>query len=199
MSVIKRRSAPSSASFPPPPPAPVELPFTGLTYARVAVDAADNVYVADSSRVLKLAPGRAPGPAAVHRPAVPRRCGGGQRRQRLCRRHQQRPGAQTTGRIAHPGRAPVHRRLPPLRCCGRHRRQRVRQQPNVPQPQKPGAQATGRVAHPGRAAIHRPRWRSDARRCGGGHRRQRLHRGQQARAQTTGRVEHPGRAAVHRP
>ena len=53
----------------------------------------------------------------------------------------------------------------------------------------------GGVEHPGRAAVHRPGFR-----CGGGRRRQRLHRRsrQKPGAQTAGGVEHPGGAAIYR-
>ena len=64
--------------------------------------------------------------------------------------------------------------------------------------QPTGAEAGGGLEHPDRAAVHRPQ---RPRRCGGGHRRQRLRhrRCQQSGAEAGGGLDHPDRAAVHRP
>ena len=89
------------------------LPFTGLNGpGGVAVDAAGNLYVTDSAnnRVLKLAAGSShPDRAAVHRPQLPRGCGGGHRRQPLRHRQWQQSGGETGGGLGHPERAAVHR------------------------------------------------------------------------------------------
>ena len=66
-----------------------------------------------------------PGRAVVHRPPPPLGCGGGLRRQRICRRLQQRAGFEAGSGLHHPGGAAVHRPEQPRGSCGGRRRQRT--------------------------------------------------------------------------
>ena len=82
------------------------LPFTGLNYpAGVAVDAAGNLYVADSdnNRVVKLAAGSSTQTVLPFTGLnYPERCGGGCRRRPLRHRPCQQSGAETGGGLGHP-------------------------------------------------------------------------------------------------
>ena len=107
--------------LPPGSSTPTVLPFNGLYQPQgLAVDGAGAVYVADfNNRVVKLAAGsNAQIGAAVHRPQLPRRRGGGWPGQRVCRRPGQQPGGEVGGRVERADRAAVHRSQEPRRCGG---------------------------------------------------------------------------------